>query len=48
MPLISFVTVAGRCFVAFCHALAQALTAGTASTSQQAMTTGTRCATTAT
>src|SRR5215831_15940250 len=41
VPLITFVTAA-RCFVALCHAVAQALTVGTASTRQQARTTSPR------
>jgi hypothetical protein len=43
--LITFVTLAARCIDALCHAVAQALTVGTASTRQQARTTSARFAT---
>src|SRR5215831_12979857 len=44
VPLMTFVTAA-RCFVALCHAVAQALTVGTASANEQTRTTSARFAT---
>src|SRR5262245_44950794 len=45
VPRMTFVIVAARCLLARCHAVAQASTVGTASTSQQTMTTRARFAT---
>src|SRR5215470_7259840 len=44
VPLMTFVTAA-RCFVARCHAVAQALTVGTPSVSEQTTTASARFAT---
>jgi len=45
VPLMIFVTVAARCLVALCHAVAHALTLGTESTREQARTASARFAT---